>query len=584
MHAYRTPGIYYEWLDESRRERLPWRTDIAGFVGIAERGPLHTPVALESWSQFSSIFGQHLGQGFLAYAVEGFFANGGQTCYVVRVADPARARSAWVDLLTADGWPLLRLKALSPGTWAHQLSVSTTLLGSAHFTLTLRLPTGAEERWINLALTSGDRALRDAISALNNPAAGSRLVLAEAPHGFAAADTSLRIGGATGRLQGGADGLATLTPAHLTGDGAPPGASWGLATLEAIDAVSIVLLPDAVPPPPPEPRHPLPPPPSDCRRVAPEPGAPPAAPPAVAPLTEMPPQWSPAETLTMQRALIGHCERLQDRVAILDPRMEDALPQQVLAWRKQFNTSYAALYYPWIIVPNKRDPGGESQSVPPGGFVAGIYARTDRQTGVHKAPANEALLGVIDIVPAFSRARSPAALDDPAFPSPEAAHHVALPPIDDLTHADLNDMHVNVIRPYPGRGVRVSGARTLSDKRLWRYVNVRRLVTMIEEAIDEQTQWTVFEPNNVRLRGDLERVVRSFLRGLWRRGMLDGLTAEAAYSVRCDATLNSHWKLEQGQVICEVGIQPPWPAEFVIVRISKKESGIELIEELEAAR
>jgi phage tail sheath protein FI len=128
--------------------------------------------------------------------------------------------------------------------------------------------------------------------------------------------------------------------------------------------------------------------------------------------------------------------------------------------------------------------------------------------------------------------------------------------------------------------VRVAGARTLTPPSSeWRFVNVRRLLIMIEEAIDEQTQWTVFEPNNRDLWSDIERVARSFLETLWHRGMLDGASPEEAFSVRCDESTNPPSETDVGRVICEIGVLPPWPAEFVVVRIGKTDGGTEIIEE-----
>ncbi len=150
--------------------------------------------------------------------------------------------------------------------------------------------------------------------------------------------------------------------------------------------------------------------------------------------------------------------------------------------------------------------------------------------------------------------------------------------IEDLLHGDLNDRSVNVIRAYRGRGLRLAGARTLSSDPDWRYVNVRRLLIMIEEAIDQQTQWLVFEPSNPDVWREVDRVVRSFLDGLWHRGMLDGPTAADAYSVTCDTTTNPPDQAEVGRLICRIGVQPPWPAEFVVVRIGKTESGTQIIE------
>jgi phage tail sheath protein FI len=269
---------------------------------------------------------------------------------------------------------------------------------------------------------------------------------------------------------------------------------------------------------------------------------------------EQPPAFNSEQIRALQEQLIGQCERLKDRMAILDiPRFNDQemTPAEVPNWRNQFSTKYASLYYPWLMVPDPLRLGGLLRPIPPSGHVAGMYARVDQRVGVHKPPANEVLEGTRDVSTA----------------------------VDDVDHGGLNEQGVNVIRSYSGRGVRVAGARTLSQDSEWRFVNVRRLLIMIAEAIDEGTQWTVFEPNNPDLWREVDRVVRSFLDGLWRRGTLDGATAEEAYLVRCDETTNPAEVTERGQMICLMGVQPPWPAEFVIVRIGKTENGTEILQE-----
>ena len=561
MLAYRTPGVYFEWLDTRAPALVPLRTDIAGFVGISASGPVHTPVKVESMTQFTSVFGGHTPQGYLAYAVEGFFANGGQTCWVVRVADPAVAAPATFDLRDETGAPTLRLTAsrrvvssdgerrtiMSPGTSGKELTFLLSLVTRDRFTLILRLG-NAREIWRDLSLRPDDE--RNVERLINDGRSGSRLVMAEnlfSPAGFPQntpdpRSETLRNG--AGRLAGGRDGLSSLVPGHFSGDGAPPDKPWGLATLEKVDEVSVVAMPDIMPKPRIEPQRKERPP--DCRVLDQEP-EPPAAP--ESPL-EFPPAFNDVQISFLQSALITHCELLKDRVAVLDPRLDDLTPAQVLAWRTQFSSKYAALYFPWLLVPDPLQLSGRLRAVPPSGHVAGIYARSDRRVGVHKPPANEELEGVKDV-------------------------RVGL---DDLAHGDLNERAVNVIRAYSGRGVRVAGARTLSSDSEWRFVNVRRLLIMIEEAIDEQTQWTVFEPNNPDLWREIDRVARTFLNGLWRRGMLDGATSDEAYFVRCDETTNPPEQTDVGKLICEIGVQPPWPAEFVVVRIGKTEGSTELIE------
>jgi uncharacterized protein len=539
--TYRTPGVYFEWLDTPPAigER---RTDIAGLVGVAARGPLHRPVPVESWTQFQSVFGGHIEGGYLAYAVEGFFANGGSTCWVVRAADPRAARPARAELLRDhNGQPTFRLTASSPGTWGRQLGVTVVRTAQRRFSLWLQLPDGTSELWRDLTTDEADP--RNAVRILNDPDAGSQLVDAEWLR-----PPPLDVNGATLRLEGGDDGLRTLAPGHLSGMGAPPGRPWGLATLEAVDQVSIVAIPDAMPKPAASRRHkPRPP---RCQTITDPPGPPPPAPPPA----ELPPAFDDDAVLELQTAQLAHCRRLMDRVAVLDPRPTDRTPQAVLDWRRRFDATsageWAALYYPWLRVPDPLGPQGALRAVPPSGHVAGIYARTDRRSGVHKPPANERLEGSGDVVVAT----------------------------DDLAHGELNEQGVNVIRAWNGRGLRVAGARTLSAAVEWRYVNVRRLLSMIEEAIDEDTQWAVFEPNTADLRGEVDRIARSFLDRLWRQGMLDGATPEDAYFVRCDETTNTQEDADLGRLVCMIGVQPPWPAEFVIARIGRTAQATDIVE------
>jgi phage tail sheath protein FI len=235
---------------------------------------------------------------------------------------------------------------------------------------------------------------------------------------------------------------------------------------------------------------------------------------------------------------------------VLDVRLTDTTPDLAAFLREAFDTSYAALYYPWLRVPDPLRLEGGLRTVPPSGSVAGIYARVDRRVGVHRPPANEPLEGVKAL-----------AVDT-----------------DDIAHGHLNERGVNVIRVFNGVGIRVAGARTLSSESEFRYVNVRRLLLMIEEAIDEGTQWTVFEPNGLEAWIEVDRVVRVFLDSLWRRGMLDGATPDEAYLVRCDETTNPPEARDEGRLECVVGVQPPWPAEFVVVRIGKTEGATEIRE------
>jgi phage tail sheath protein FI len=527
-YAYRTPGVYFEWLERTRTVREP-RADIAGFVGIAERGPLHRPVRVESWNAFTSTFGAHVAKGYLAYAVEAYFANGGRTCWVVRVADPAQARRASIELDDDAGAPTLRLTARSQGVWANRLLVTVARLAPDRFALVLRLPDGATEEWPNLTVEAGHP--RNVKTVLDDTAAGgSRLVGVDVLGAGAPDARSPKLRGSTGRLAGGRDGLATLQVSHIVGVGSPADRPWGLRALEDVDEVAIVAVPDLMPKPfvpEPEPRERPP----DCR----DPESQPLPPPQQPELPDFPPQFDDAEMNVMRTAVLAHCQKLRDRVAVLDPPRELKTPQQVIGWRSEFDTSYAAVYFPWVLAPDPLRLDGLLRPVPPSGHVAGVYARTP----VHEPPAGNRLENAV-------------ALD------------VA---VGEIAHGDLNEAGVNALRLYSGRGIRIAGARTVSSQREWLYLNVRRLVTWIEEAIDESVPWAVFEPNDTSLWLEIDRVVRAFLDNIWQRGMLDGATAEKAYFVRCDETTNPPEERDQGRLWCLVGLQPPWPAEFVVVRI-----------------
>jgi uncharacterized protein len=244
----------------------------------------------------------------------------------------------------------------------------------------------------------------------------------------------------------------------------------------------------------------------------------------------------------IQTAMIAHCENLQYRFALLDtpPNLN---AQEAKEWREyvNFDTSYAAMYYPWIEVADLSDSPTNSKFIPPSGHVVGIYNRTDSERGVHKAPANEVILGATDLEI-------------------------------DLTKGEqdtLNPIGVNCIRSFPGRGIRVWGARTLSSDGSWRYINVRRLFSQVGQSLDAGLQWVVFEPNDTNLWARVRRDITAFLRVIWRSGALFGTAPEKAFYVKCDEELNPHEIRDLGQLIIEVGMAPVKPAEFVILRLSQ---------------
>lgn len=250
-----------------------------------------------------------------------------------------------------------------------------------------------------------------------------------------------------------------------------------------------------------------------------------------------------------QNALAAHCESLQDRFAVLDPAPlgENAVFTKEVILAGVNNSAYAALYFPWIKVfdPAHKmlEPTGDGLvTVPPSGHIAGIYARVDTERGVHKAPANEAIRGALDVEYLVAKA----------------------------DQDGLNPAGVNVIRKFDG-GIKVWGARTVGGDANadLKYVNVRRLLNFLRESIDEGTQWVVFEPNDMALWAKITRNVTAFLTNVWRSGALFGATEKEAFYVKCDAETNPPSVRDLGQVVTEIGVAVVKPAEFVIFRLSQ---------------
>jgi hypothetical protein len=252
-------------------------------------------------------------------------------------------------------------------------------------------------------------------------------------------------------------------------------------------------------------------------------------------------------TAVIQNALIAHCELMRYRVAVLDgPRPPQDTLSDVQTQRQQYDTKYAALYHPWLLIPDPY-PVNLSQiadyPIPPSGHIVGIYARTDIERGVHKAPANEVVRGIIGLQRILNKEQ----------------------------HDILNPypVNINVIRDFrdANRGIRVYGGRIITGDPDWRYLNMRRLMIFIEASIDRGLQWVVFEPNTEALWARVRRSIANFLTVVWRNGGLEGTKVEEAYFVKCDRTTMTQTDIDNGRLICVVGVALVKPAEFVIVRI-----------------
>lgn len=267
-------------------------------------------------------------------------------------------------------------------------------------------------------------------------------------------------------------------------------------------------------------------------------------------------------------AVLTHCEKLQDRVAILDTVENvsnlDALTEIATVQAKKSSSdeekdtsgsgglhprpsNQGSCYFPWITVRDPLSPG-DLVNVAPSGHVAGIWARTDATRGVHKAPANEIVRGALNVTYRLTRAEQ----------------------------GMLNQEGINCIRLFGREGIRVWGARTLADDPEWRYLNVRRLFNMIKESIARSTRWIVFEPNDPTLWKSIRRDAAAFLTILWRDGALMGQTPEEAFFVKCDEETNPPEVIDAGMVVTLIGIAPVKPAEFIIFRISQFQSGVEI--------
>ena len=303
--------------------------------------------------------------------------------------------------------------------------------------------------------------------------------------------------GAVITLTGGTDGAAAPASAAIIGGGAP-GARTGIRALEDIDAISIIAAPG---------------------------------------LTGQ----------QVQNALIEQCERLKDRFAILDPEPPSANDAPTVVsvqnQRGRFDTKYAALYFPRLIM---RNPLTDLDvPVPPSGHMAGIYARVDIERGVHKAPANEVVRDILGFETIINKETQ-----DLLNPSP---------------------VNINVFRDFRAdfRGLRIWGARCITSDTEWKYINVRRLFIFLEESLDQGTQWVVFEPNDERLWARVRQSISAFLTRVWRDGALMGTRAEEAFFVKCDRTTMTQDDLDNGRLIVLVGVAPVKPAEFVIIRIGQ---------------
>jgi uncharacterized protein len=511
MPTYLTPGVYVEEIPAQSKPIEGVSTSVAAFVGLAPGGPVNQPMRISNWTQFARLYGDpanpdngpFMEGAYLAHAVYGFFANGGTLAWIVRVGKSDGAPTPQAALPAASDTSVETYRALAKagadgGDIAIEIEEENPGTEKTDATYKVTVSSGSEkEEYEGLTLKKGRNNIVTKVNA------ASKLVKLEETG--SSVPEELRIP-ATGKYSLAVPSMPAgeIEAGDFEGDVAK---RRGMGSLAALDEVTMVVMPDIV-------------------ALGQNGGG-------------------DVQVRDLQGKMIAHCENMGDRVAILDAP-PDLLPQDILEWRMNtagYDSKFATLYYPWIEVmdPLTKQP----MMVPPSGHIAGIWARTDSTRGVHKAPANEVVMGANGL--GFQ--------------------------ITGEEQGGLNKVGINCIRAFPGRGIRVWGARTLSSDPEWRYLNVRRLFNFISESIMEGTQWAVFEPNDQRLWTQLQVSAGNFLTRVWRDGALFGSNPTEAFYVKCDAETNPPDMVEAGQVTVEIGIAPVKPAEFVVFRISQFAGG-----------
>lgn len=575
MAEYLSPGVYVEEFDSGSKPMEGVGTSTAGFIGLAQRGmTTGIPQLVTNFADFKRKYGGFLPENefgeyrFLAYAVEHFFVNGGSRCFIMRVA-PEDAKQA-VGFLPKEDGAVLKLTAKNPGEWGNQMQAFVSQASKAK-TQVIEIVTENDKKKYKVKKAAGfhvgdivafqetgvdnivynrvvkcqdnilefENAFDDGIVdtellptkilstcefnlevhfedivevyenvSLNMGEANyvvkriekSDLVVAEhitgeesgiiSPFEQITGDGTLSAKSLS--LEGGANGsVASLTAADFIGVDNGAGKRSGIQAFVDNDVVSIMAVPGITDP-------------------------------------------------NVQLSLVAHCENLASRFAVLDIPRDAKKMDDIMAHRDLFDSNYAALYHPWLQVFDPLDK--RNIAIPPSGSVIGIYARSDNERGVHKAPANEVVRACVGLECNFNKGEQ------------------------DI----LNPKGVNLIRAFPGMGIRVWGARTASSDGSWKYINVRRLFIFIEESIKANTNWAVFEPNDETLWVRIKRTIEVFLTGMWRNGSLAGTSTDEAFFVNVDRTTMSQDDIDNGRLICVIGVAPVKPAEFIIFRITQK--------------
>lgn len=572
MAEYLSPGVYVEEFDSGGKSMEGVGTSTAGFVGAAQRGQVGgVPQLVTSFADFKRKYGGYLPENvfgekrFLSYAVEHFFMNGGSRCFISRVC-PADAKAA-EGMIPAEA-PVLKVTAKNPGAWGNDLKVRVTPAAKAK-TQILSVTETETGRVYRVKKSAGFQVGDITVLTNGSETAYNRIVKIrdnniefETPYDDSAVDDSLVptkiLSTCEFNLEVQYDDTTEIYE----------NASFNISAsnyIEKMTARSDIIRVEKV---------------SADRSEIVSPFAEMAGTESVATISMRNGSDGTSDNLTaseyigtdngagnrtgiqafldnsvvsimavpgitdpnVQMTLIAHCEDLGSRFAILDMPKNCNKIDDITNFRNVYDSQYAAIYHPWLEVNDPLDK--KNTFIPPSGSVAGVYARSDNTGGVHKAPANEVVRGCVGLSTPYNKGEQ------------------------DI----LNPIGVNLIRAFPGQGIRVWGARTLSGDSSWKYVNVRRLFIYIEETIKANTNWVVFEPNTPELWNRVRNTIEGFLLTLWSEGALAGDSASEAFFCEIGASTMTKDDIDNGRLICVIGVAPVKPAEFVIFRITQKTS------------
>ena len=576
MAEYLSPGVYVEEFESGSKPMEGVSTSTAGFIGLDERGPVEgVPQLVTNPADFHRMYGGYLSENefgeyrYLAYAVEQFFLNGGSRCFVCRVA-PQDAVCATAFAPSKEK-PVVQLTAKNPGMWGNHIRVVITPSSKAKTQILEEIETNEGKKYLvknGAGFYAGDVVMfTDGTETVYNKVVSSRdnVISFETEFTADVVDKSLVPTKVISTCEFAMEvsyneivefydqmsfnvqapnyvdkkmAKSDLVEVHylennteavapfeqLVGEDASVGSvafaggsNGSVASISAADFIG------------------------EDRGAGRRTGIQAFLDNDVVSLMAIPGVTDP----NVQLMLVAHCENTGSRFAVLDIPRDARKVEDIIAHRNIFDTNYAALYHPWLNVFDPLDK--KNISIPPSGSILGIYARSDNARGVHKAPANEVVRGCVGLDCQFNTGEQ------------------------DI----LNPKGVNLIRAFAGQGIRVWGARTATSNSSWKYINVRRLFIFIEESIKANTNWAVFEPNDEVLWVRVQRTISVFLTNLWRGGSLAGTSPEEAFFVHIGRDTMSQDDIDNGRLICVIGVAPVKPAEFVIFRISQKTADAE---------